>query len=93
MGRSITPKYKIVLDDGSALLDMCWNSKQYGKPTNENLEKWVLAYGASLNPNGVNSHVRDSKGCIPYPRKAWIKYNKSNGATVAEWKAPMFMVW
>lgn len=93
MGRSYTPKYAIVMDDGKGPQTFAWDVKRHGKATDANLQKWCEAYGTSLNPGGVNAHIRNADGTIPYPRKAIIKHNSATGAIVAMWKVAMFMVW
>lgn len=90
MGRTSTTKYAISITGST---DACWNIKQNGAPTVENLTRYVLAYGKSLELGGVNDHISKALGYIPYPERAEIRVNKRNGATVAEWRAGMFQVW
>jgi hypothetical protein len=95
MGRSTTPKYAIRVSEGRnakhGVTPMAWSVKESGKPTAENLAKWVEAYHRSLEPGGVNAHIFRSIGHVPYLTAARIVRNVSGGETVAEWIAPMFM--
>lgn len=103
MGRSFTPKYAVEIYetrmvDGKprsvlAFDGATWDIKRHGRADSKNLEKYVLAYGKSLEPGGSNAHISDAKGYISYPNRAVIRYNHSHGATVASWMAPPFMVW
>lgn len=91
MSKDTTPKYVLVIDNKEHQ-SMEWK-RSYGKPTTANLEKFIIVYAKSLETNGCNAHISKGLGFIPYPSKAKIKFNKTNGATVVEWKAPMFMMW
>lgn len=70
---------------------MAWR-KEYGKPTLENLEKWITEYSRSLEIGGVNQHVSLSLGYVPYPRTAKI-IRQRTGEVLASWKAAMFQVY
>lgn len=87
MGRSITPKYVVHME---GCTPACWWVRENGKPTLDNLEKYVMAYAASLGASGVNSHISKSLGYVPYPRWARIRKNTKTGVVLAEWKAAMF---
>jgi hypothetical protein len=90
MGKSITPAYRIEMTERRTMLTpMSWRS-EYGKPTAENLEKYVRKYIDSLKIGGTNQHVSLSLGYIPVPDSARIVRQKT-GEVVATWKAPMFM--
>jgi hypothetical protein len=103
MGRTFTPKYRLLVDSGSrnwVNTPMSWNVSArksapgltvHGKPTAENLAKFVDAYCRSLEKGGSNFHVSAAAGHIPYPNWARVEENRPNGRVVAEWKAPMFM--
>jgi hypothetical protein len=65
--------------------------KEYGKPTDRNLEKHVFAYADSLKLGGVNEHVSKALGYIPFPAKAYI-VRQATGETLATWHAAMFQV-
>lgn len=90
MGRSYTPKYTV---DIPGFLCMTWDTKRHGKPTAAKLEKWVMAYAKSLEVGGVNAHVSQRLGYVPYPSRATVRLNVPGGAIVAEWKAAMFQVY
>lgn len=85
MGRSKTPKYRLIIG-GTTLM---WT----GKPTSERLREHVMQYAKSLEPGGCNAHISEGLGYIPYPSKAWIETNGRDSITVAEWKAAMFQCW
>lgn len=34
-----------------------WNTKVFGKPNAANLEKWRMAFNASLRKGGANEHI------------------------------------
>lgn len=103
MGKTITPKYALEIFTNklvngkwtmvSAIDCATWDIKSHGRPTNENLLKYVLAYGKSLEAGGVNEGIAKDLGYIPYPTRAVIRFNHSHGAPVAEWNAAAFQVW
>jgi hypothetical protein len=108
MGKSITSPYAVQIictpPPGMkkvSFTSSCWfvrnrpatRTKGHGQPTADNLEKYVEAFGKSMNPGGCNAHLSDGLGYIPYPTSAYIKENRPGGTVLAEWKAPMFMVW
>lgn len=94
MGKSITPKYVVEMDGTTG---MFWHVRQHyqspgnGKPTNENLAKYVQDYIDSLKPDGVNKHVSKALGYIPMPKWARIVRNDGSREILAEWFAPIFM--
>jgi membrane-bound lytic murein transglycosylase MltF len=92
MSKHHTPKYVVVLD-GKESQAMAWYVKDYGHVTDQNLEKFVMAYAKSLEHGGANAHISESLGHIPYPRYAEIRHNYHGGATVAEWKAAPFQMY
>jgi len=89
MGRSFTPTYALVLDGN----DMMWDVKRHGRPTEANLEKYVMAYAKSLEVGGSNEGISNAFGYIPYPRSAKIVRNVLGGEVVASWKAAMFQIY
>jgi hypothetical protein len=89
MGKSFTPKYAVVIHDSAkGRVEMSWDGKRHGRANAANLQKFVEAYGASLKPGGVNAHLGEA-----FPQRAIIRVNAPAGAVIAEWKAPMFMIW
>jgi hypothetical protein len=92
MGKHHIPKYVVVLD-GKADQCLSWYVKDYGHATDKNLEIFVMRYAKSLEHGGVNAHISESLGYIPYPRRAEIRHNYHGGATVAEWTAGAFQVY
>lgn len=92
MGRNLTPKFVVVLD-GKQAEAMTWKVSERGEANARNLEKFVMAYSKSLEAGGVNAHISERLGFVPYPRTAEIRFNYHGGATVAEWRAAMFQVY
>jgi hypothetical protein len=90
MGRSFTPKYAL---DADGCTGMTWDTKRHGTPTAAKLEEWVMSYAKSLEAGGVNAHLSQALGHVPYPRWARVRLNYAGGAVVAEWKAGMFQVY
>jgi hypothetical protein len=64
-----------------------WNTKQNGRPTVENLARYVLAYATSLELGGVNDHISRSLGYIPYPDHTVIRLNNQTREVVVERRA------
>ncbi len=89
MGRSFTPAYALVVDGQ----DFMWDVKRHGRPTEANLEKYVMTYAKSLEIGGSNVGISNALGYIPYPRAAKIVHNVHGGSLVASWKAAMFQVY
>ncbi len=100
MGRSKTPKYAIVVDcTGMVPSRTGWyigvqegGVKGYGKPTAENLAKYIDRYHESLKPGGSNHGLVTTFGTKVYANAARIVRNDGSGVVVAEWKAPPFML-
>lgn len=91
MGRSYMPKYRIEFSDqGGPQFPQAWRVREYGKPTTENIEKWVHSLVDSMKIGGVNEHISRAVGYIPVPNRAKV-VNQYTGETVATWTAPMFM--
>ncbi len=88
MGRSITPKYivKVRHSGGVASTDSCWNSKQAGRPSAENLAAWVAKYHESLKAGGCNAHVTDTYGVNAQLRYAAVLRNDASSEIIAEWR-------
>jgi hypothetical protein len=67
MGRSTTPKYAVEYRDvivlrgdrreRVSLTDTGWNVRESGRPTDENLERYVREFEDSTLPGGVNEHL------------------------------------
>lgn len=107
MGRSSTPKYVVEIFEGPPphgknafirTFPMEWQVKArygspgYGKPNNENLEKFIRQYARSLHHDGTNSHISKSLGYIPYPNRAIIRENYPGSPPIATWNAALFQV-
>lgn len=106
MGRSVTPAYRVEYTDGTGGFDLrartdgkrvkliAWNSRS-GRPTAENLAKVMTGLGKSFEKGGVNAHVSDMLGKIPYPTWARIVAQKGprKDEVVAEWSPGPFLVW
>jgi len=97
MGHSVTPTFRVEFTEGRTFPQYigfncaAWQTKYAGRPTNENLAKYVEAYHESLKPGNTNWHLCKSASHIPYWNKARIIRQKT-GEIVAEWNAPAFMV-
>ncbi len=88
MGKSVTPKDVVEMEGCTSMA--WWERERYGipgkgKPTNENLEKYVQAYISSLQPEGCNKHISKALGYMPVPNWARIRHNCAGGEVVAEW--------
>lgn len=86
MGRSTRPKYRVEVNQYqvfpmSVMTPAAWDVKYGGRPTPENVKKYVELYNASLEPDGANSHL-GPQGAI-YGAKV---IDQDTGETVAEWK-------
>lgn len=68
-----------------------WDHKYLGKPTSEKLGQWVMDGNKSYLPGGINEHVSNAMGVVPYCYAAKV-VNQYTGETVAEWRAPLFQV-
>jgi hypothetical protein len=55
----------------------------YGKPTNNNLKKWVDHFNKSLEPGGANSHLGSGSRVVT----ACILQNGARIARVASYEA------
>jgi hypothetical protein len=63
----------------------CWDIKQNGTPTVENLTRYVTAYSKSLELGGANEHISRSLGHVRYPDRAVIRHNNQTREAVVEW--------
>ena len=97
MGRTSTPTYRMELEErrtassNPAVTRMAWDCRSKGRPTDANLERYVLAYADSLKAGGVNMHLSQSLGHMPIPHSARI-VRQSTGQVVASWEAATFQV-
>lgn len=58
----------------------------YGRPTVDNLRKYIRKYNESLRPGGANDHIGRRGRAI-----GGVVVDQEHGnVVVAEWKAPMF---
>lgn len=59
MGHDAKPtKYQIQLEvAGAAIMPMSWNCRRDGRPTADNLTRYVKGWEASTLPGGVNDHL------------------------------------
>jgi len=84
-GRSTTPKYVVDVKLKSpkwSSTPSAWESKQAGKPTEQNLAKWVKMYNDSIKPGGVNDHLG------PEHELVWAGIRLNQGmdkSYIAEW--------
>lgn len=91
MGKSITPKYIIVIWDNPKISPnaMVWDCRGK-KPTEKQLDDYITVYINSLKVGGCNYHITESLGYIPVPYRAHIVNQKTN-EIVVKWNAPAFM--
>ena len=92
MGRSYTPKYRIEVKCNVPMDWLgCWDSKQYGRVSNVNAEKYRTTFNQSFLPGGVNAHVSEARGVVP-----WIYHvdvvRQSDGKVMASAHAPAFEI-
>jgi hypothetical protein len=69
---------------------MEWRTKDAGKPTTENIEKWVRKFIDSQKKGEPNFGIADIL-LIPNTAKVY-KQTRSGKSLVAEWQAPKFML-
>jgi hypothetical protein len=99
MGKDFTARYVVKLvTPGMSTTPYAWRvrrdgqSRGYGRPNDTNLANHVFDFARSLERGGVNEHLSDSLGFIPYPTKACIK-DQFTGQVVATWEAASFQIW
>jgi hypothetical protein len=93
VGKSYTSKYALEMDGSTS---SCWwvnkvpNSpfKGNGKPTAENLRKYMEAHLASLKEGGSNYHLTKALGDRAVPKWARLVLNDGSREVIAEWKLP-----
>ncbi len=78
------PKYVLQIDNS----EMAY----YQEPTEDSLRKAIDKYVDSYKQGGVNYHITELKGHIPYPQHANI-IDLRNGNIVQSWSASAFQVW
>lgn len=65
MSHIVTSKYRVEVICKTLRMDpFSWRVKDHGKPTAENLERFVETLNASFRPGGVNAHVGDGGSII-----------------------------
>lgn len=72
MGKSVTPKYRVEYKDQEGKHISDWMVKEKGKPTEENLDKWLMDLNKSFLTGGVNEHISESLGFVPAALSAKI---------------------
>jgi len=78
--------YSVTLTEAKAKMTMGWPTKDAGRPSNANLEKFVKHLEESMKPGGANEHLADFN--IKY-LKATIQVNGTD-YVVATWERPVF---
>jgi hypothetical protein len=74
---------------GFHITPMAWNSKVHGKPTTENIQRYVRTFIDSQKVGEPNFGIAQT---IIVPNDAQVYKQTKNGRTLlATWKAPMFM--
>lgn len=84
-GRSFTPRYVVKMSDfqvfpGRAFMTHSEWKSNYGRPTPQNIKRYVETYNASLEPDGANSHI-GREGAVYGARVV----DQTTGEIVAEW--------
>ena len=87
MGKSFTPKYRIEFHSNTNMTAAAWK----GQATTARLEAHVRHLNESFRPGGVNAHVGDGLGFIPYISRARI-VRQSDDSMISDWTAPAFEV-
>ena len=91
MSKDYTPAYVVRMNAGGpnqVHTPSAWNCRQSGRPTKENLEKWVRGFEESTKPGGCNAHLGET-----VVWSAEIARNRPNGKVVASYKqSAMFVV-
>lgn len=81
-GRTVTPKYVVDVQIKMGIATpAAWEIKEYGKPTVNNLKKYIEAYNQSLMAGGANQHI-GSRGMATW---AGIRENAPNSPYIVEW--------
>jgi hypothetical protein len=103
MGRSTTPAYRIEMrlsqNPGSGRTVTAswsaWSVKYDGRPTPENLERYVMRDAKSHEFGGVNHRNSVALGYVPYITWARIVDQRPGhkGEVVAEWQAAQFQAY
>lgn len=97
MGRSVLMRYVLRLRYAPDPLGRRWADspgewrvKEAGKPTPENIHRYVEVFVQSQYPGGVNEHLAKDAGYLLVPVSATIT-KQPEQRVVAEWTAPKFM--
>lgn len=89
MGHTSTPLYVLEIQHtGITCTPMCWSCKQSGRPTEENLNRWMESYIASIQPGGCNSHLAEKFGTGATPMNAFIRRNIPHSEPIVSWSNP-----
>jgi hypothetical protein len=90
MGRSrLIPIVIEIRCPGFNVSPMEWRNKESGKPTTENIGKWVQSFIDSQKLGEPNFGVAQ-KLCIPTSARVY-KQTRDGKVELATWDAPMFM--
>lgn len=85
------PVLILSIQEDRATFEFLWE-KSRGEPNLDNLWEAVKQSVDSYKPGGLNAHISQSLGYLPYPNSAKI-YNLQTGEILASWKAGVFQVW
>lgn len=81
MGKVRTPTFRIESRwFGRQVSNMEWKTKEYGRPTTENIDRYVTTMEESMKPGGVNAHL----GFSPILEVQIVR--QSTGEVVASWE-------
>ncbi len=92
MGRSTTPTFRAEVKCTNWNFSMfSWDCKIYGRPTQENVDRYRDKMNKSFQPGGSNYHVSKNRGMVPHISEVNV-IRQAGGAIVATSKAPSFEV-
>ena len=83
MGKSVTPKYRVEIQQTTVSFVMAFDFKRYGKATESNLSKLVKSIDTSFVRGGVNFDQKDCRQVIVIRAKL---INQKTGTLVAEYQ-------
>lgn len=73
MGFSREYKYILAIRDCRCVTTIeGWMVRDRGRPTKNNILRYLNKLTPSFEPGGINEHVSKELGYIPYPKEAWV---------------------
>ncbi len=91
MGRSVMATHVLYYTDQGGEHWAVWQ-KGNGRPSPENIERWIDSFVASQYPGNINEGIAKAHNVLVVPREGRIYRQLGAGQKqlVAEWKAPSF---